>query len=130
LQRAIFRNNADITKKLLAHGADCEYRIPNIELNMPLYAIMRDNGSLLDLMLETGASTDYNINEKPVATKLKNMSKEIDLVHFKHERWRRLRKWLALEELFPTKTSTSKQDIPTSENPLSGLNHNLRRTLI
>lgn len=58
------------------------------------------------------------------------MSKAIDLVHFKHERWRKLRKWLALEELFPTKETAGKQDMATSENPLSGLNHNLRRTLI
>mgnify|MGYP001626792504 CR=1 FL=1 len=107
-------------KDLIGFGADCEHRIPNIELNMPLYAILRENTKILDILLESGVSMDYHIHHKPVAPKIKKMSSEIDEVHQKHERWRRLRKWLKLEETIKEKAS----------NPVKDLNHNLQRLLI
>ena len=52
-----------------------------MEYNMPLYAILRDNTKILDILLESGVSMDYHIHNKPVTPKIKKMSTEIDLVH-------------------------------------------------
>ena len=98
LQRAIFRNNELIVRDLLSFGANMEQRIPDLDFTMPVYAIVRENHRLLDIMLEMGGSSDYVVNGKPVDLAFKNRSQRIAEVHLKHDRWRRLRKWLKLEE--------------------------------
>ena len=65
--------------------------MPMLDFTMPLFALTRGNYVLLDILLEMGASTDYVINGKPVDDNLKRKSFEINEVHLKHERWRRLR---------------------------------------
>ena len=98
LQRAIFRNNEPILRDLLSYGANMEYLIPNMNMSLPIYAVMRGSSEMLDVMLEKGASMDYRINGKPVDDTLKKKEPAIAKVHLKHERWRRLRKFLKLEE--------------------------------
>ena len=109
LQRAIFRNNDTIVRDLLGYGANVEHRIPNMNLTMPLFAIMRGQAKHLDLMLETGVSTKYEINSKPVTELLKQQDPEIEQVHFKHERWRRLRQFLKLEDQVGMGTSRAEK---------------------
>ena len=98
LQRAIFRNNEPIIKDLLAYGANVDFRVPNMHINMPMYCIIRDQPRLLDILLETGASMSYSIKGKPVDPDFTRKNPLITQVHAKHQRWRRLRKWLKLDE--------------------------------
>mmetsp|Transcript_28915 Transcript_28915/g.35748 ORF Transcript_28915/g.35748 Transcript_28915/m.35748 type:complete len:209 (+) Transcript_28915:12-638(+) len=74
LQRAIFRNNELLVSDLLAHGANVDYRVPNMNINMAMFALLRDQARVLDMMLETGASMDYTVNGKPVDDTLKRKS--------------------------------------------------------
>ena len=75
-----------------------EYSIPNMNLNLLMYAILRGSSEMLNLMIEKGASMDYKINGKLVDDTLKRKDPSIAKVHMKHERWRRVRQFLKLEE--------------------------------
>ena len=79
-------------KDLLEQGADYEYRTPPRNWSLLIEAIMRGRVNLFDLMLEKGAKLEFSINGKPIDPKV--MTTEINLVRFKHERWRRLRLFL------------------------------------
>lgn len=96
LQRAIFRNDYQICKDLLEKGARLDYKFPITGLTPALYTIIRGKPKLLNLLLEYGASMDYVVNEKVVQDGIKTSPPEIDYVHFKHQRWRRLRSYLKL----------------------------------
>ena len=132
LLRAIFRNNEGIAKDLLDHGADYDYRTPPRNWTLLLEAIMRGKVKLFDLMLEYGAKLEFSINGKPIDPQV--MTREINLVRFKHERWRRLRHYLKLEGLVGTNTTQKQRKVsaqtgyPVKEMP--ELNHNLCRLLI
>ena len=134
LQRAIFRNNELIVRDLLSYGANFEHLMHHVNMNMPQYAIMRNKPKILDIMLEHGASMDYKINGKKIDEKVKNPDDTFRQVHFKHERWRQLRKMLKLEEQIGDGISAKQRqlikqvDYPHAE--ISKLNHNLRRLLI
>jgi len=91
MQRALFRNNELLVKDLIDWGADMNHQMPHTAFNMPLYAIMREKPRLLDMMLAKGASMDYNIDRHHVRALLQMHNPEVEAVHFKHRRWRRLR---------------------------------------
>ena len=113
LIRALFRNNELIVRDLIKWGADMNYKMPNTEFNMPLYAVMRGRAHLLDLMLKMGASMDYSVDKGHVAALLQMQSPEFLEVHFKHRRWRRLRNFLKLEDRIGTGTSTEQKKLMT-----------------
>ena len=58
--------------------------IPHMNLNMPLYAIVRGKANLLDIMLESGASMEYSVNNTQVNMELIKKDQSINLVHLKH----------------------------------------------
>ena len=70
LERALFRNNELIVTDLLDWGADMNRTMYHTAFNMPLYAIMRGKPILLDMMLERGASMDYDVDRHHVAALL------------------------------------------------------------
>ena len=84
-------------RDLVEHGADMSHRQQVTEMNMPMVAIWRENSECLDVMLEEGASMDYEINSKLVDDALKWKPAKIGEVHMKHSRWRRLRQFLKLQ---------------------------------
>lgn len=49
-------------------------------------------------MLESGASLDYTINRKNIDSDLIRKDKAINEIQLKHQRWRKLRLFLKLEE--------------------------------
>ena len=84
LQRAIFRNNELIVKDLLDFGVDMNKKMFHTEWTMPLFAIMRDKPRLLDMMLERGASIEYDMTREHVRLLLVGKTKPIETVFFKH----------------------------------------------
>ena len=63
-----------------------------------MFAVHRGKPHLLDAILEAGASTEIKANGIVVIDQYVKSDKAIHAVHFKHERWRHLRKFLHLEE--------------------------------
>ena len=94
LHRAIFRNDKGIIHDLIERGANMEAKISRSGITPCIYSIIRGQAKVLDLLLEMGASLDYKINSKVVNDELKRCESGISKVHFKHERWRRVRKLL------------------------------------
>ena len=105
LLRAIYRNNELIVKDLLELGADMEHRREVVNWNMPIEAVMRNRVTLFDVMLEHGASLEFKINGKIADAKLIEKGSAMDKVRIKHQRWRRLRQFLKLEEQVGTNTT-------------------------
>ncbi len=81
---------------MLDKGARLDYKYPTSGLTHALFAIVRGKPKLLNLLLEYGASMDYVVNGKVVQDHIKTCPYEIEQVHFKHQRWRRLRDYLKL----------------------------------
>ena len=69
---------------MIEFGADFNHMIPHMNLNMPLYAIVRGKGNLLDIMLENGASMEYTVNNTQVDQEIIKKDDSINLVHLKH----------------------------------------------
>ena len=49
-------------RDLISYGADMNYQVPQVNFSMPMFAVHRGHGRLLDVMLEAGASTDIQAN--------------------------------------------------------------------
>lgn len=67
IQRAIFNNDHLILKELIDKGVDLDRRHPKTNFSPAIEAILRGKPKLLNLILESGASLDYTINNKKIA---------------------------------------------------------------
>ena len=74
LHRAIFRNNLEICRDLIEHGANLEAKISRSGISPCLYCIIRGQPKMLDLLLESGASTKLDLNNKVVRDDIKKDS--------------------------------------------------------
>ena len=59
LHRAIFRTDLQICRDLIDRGANIEAIMKHSDINPCIHSIIRSSTSILDLLLENGASLNY-----------------------------------------------------------------------